>query len=267
MKICIIGCGYLGKAAAQLWKAQGHEITVTTRSLERAYQLRAIADLVYVLDENWEDLLEKQDLVLLSIAPDAQSNYIDTYIKSAETLVRGVKNSAVSQIIYTSSTSIYGDHQGNWVDEQTSLRPPHLQAQILLQAEQIILQASQDKRKVCVFRLGEIFGPQRSIVERVSRMRHHSFAGTGAHLTNIIHLDDILSALNIALEQSLQGIYNLCNDLHIPRKELYHQICQAHGWPQVTWDPSRTNPHSGNKKVSNEKLKSCGWTPSINHAS
>jgi nucleoside-diphosphate-sugar epimerase len=261
MRICIIGCGYVGKAAAIQWKKEGHEITVTTRSLERAYQLRPIADLVYILDEDWYKLLDKQDVVLLSVAPDAKSDYIQTYLRTAENLVQVVKHSSVSQIIYTGSTSIYGDHEGNWVDEQTPPQPMNANAQILLTTEHTLLKAETDQRKVCIFRLGEIYGPGRSIAERVRKMQGSSFPGNGENYTNLVHQDEILSALDYAVKQKLNGIYNLCNDIHIARKEMYQEICQAQGWPEVQWNPAVKSPHAGNKKVSNEKLKSVGWKP------
>lgn len=258
-RVCIIGCGYLGKAAALKWKADGHEITVTARSLERAYDLRPFADLVYILGDDWHDLIEKQDVVLLSIAPDAKSDYLQTYLRTAEALISSVGDSSVSQIIYTSSTSVYGEHEGEWVDENTPPRPANSNAQILLTAEQTLLKAATKHRKVCIFRLGEIYGPGRSIVDRVKRMQGVTFPGNGESLTNLVHLEEIISALDIAMQNTLNGVYNLCNDIHIRRKDLYKQICETQGWPEVQWDSSIMNPHAGNKKVSNEKLKTIGW--------
>ncbi len=259
-RICIIGCGYVGKAAALHWKAAGHEITVTTRSLQRAYELRPFADLVYILGEDWHDLVEKQDVVLLCVAPDANSDYIHTYLRSAEALTAALRNSSVSQIIYTGSTSVYGEHEGQWVDENTSPKPARANAQILLTTEQILLKAAHKDRQVCIFRLGEIYGPERSIVDRVKRMKGAKFSGNGEGFTNLIHLQEILSALEVAMQNKLNGIYNLCNDIHIPRKEMYKQICEAHAWPDVLWDATLTNSHAGNKRVSNEKLKAAGWS-------
>lgn len=261
MKICIVGCGYVGKAAAIKWRGDRHEITVTTRSLERAYTLRPFADLVYILDEDWRELVEKQDVVLISVAPDAQSDYMETYLRTAEKLVKAVKGSQVSQIIYTGSTSVYGEHQGQWVDENTLPRPLNCHAQILLATEQRLLQADNDQRKVCIFRLGEICGPDRSLEDRVKKLQGSVCSGSGESMTNLIHLDDIISALDTAMKQKLSGLYNLCNDVHIPRKDLYKNICETYGWPMVQWNASMTNSHSGNKIVSNAKLKSTGWFP------
>lgn len=262
MRISIIGCGYLGKAAAIYWKAAGHEITVTTRSLERAYTLRPLADLVYILGDDWHELVKKQDVILLSVAPDTKSDYVQTYLRTAETLAMALHGSLVSQIIYTGSTSVYGEHQGQWVDENTQPNPSHSNAQILLGTEQILLKAERAQRRVCIFRLGEIYGPGRSIVARVKSMQGMTLPGTGESWTNLVHLNEIISALDLAMHHKLNGVYNLCNDIHIQRKDLYKQICTSNGWPEVQWDPLAIHSHAGNKRVSNAKLKSAGWTSS-----
>lgn len=261
MKICIIGCGYVGKNLAQKWKSEGHEVTVTTRSLERSYQLRPFADLVYILNDNWHDLLEKQDIVLLSVAPDKGASYIETYLRTAETLSIFLKNSSVSQVIYTSSTSVYGDHEGHIVDEMTLPKPNYNNAHILLGTEEILLKENSNKRRVCIFRLGEIYGPERSIVKRLEGIQGTQLSGNGASMTNLIHIEEINLAIDLAVKRRVEGIYNLCNDIHIPRKDLYHQICEENGWQDVIWNTNLINSHSGNKIVSNQKLKGTGWLP------
>jgi nucleoside-diphosphate-sugar epimerase len=85
------------------------------------------------------------------------------------------------------------------------------------------------------------------------------FPGTGESYTNLIHLDDIVAALNFALEHRLEGIYHLCNDFHVPRKTFYSTICREMNLPPIQWDPSRENRHSGNKRASNKKLKDEGF--------
>ncbi|MBN9378933.1 MAG: hypothetical protein BGO14_03025 [Chlamydiales bacterium 38-26] len=261
MKVCIIGCGYVGRAAALKWKAEGHEVTVTTRSLEKAYQLRPIADLVYILNDDWRELIKDQDVILLSVAPDNSSDYLQTYLGSAEMLVKALRPCHGQQIIYTGSTSIYGDHQGEWVDEQSKPKPHNSQAEILLATEKTLLKAAKD-HKICLFRLGEIYGPGRSIANRVEKMQGKQIPGTGENYTNLVHLEEIMRAIDLAMKNSLQGVYNLCNDIHIKRKALYQSICEQNAWPFVQWNSCNTQTlHGGNKRVTNTKLKSVGWEP------
>lgn len=261
MKICIIGCGYVGRAAALKWKNAGHEITVTTRSLSRSYELRSIADVVYVLDDDWHDLLKKQDIVLLAVAPDNKSDYAQTYLRSSENLIQGIKGSSVRQVIYTSSTSVYGDYNGQWVNEETIPSPIHENAHILLAAEKVLLKATTSKVKVCIFRVGEIYGPGRNFVDKIKNRQGLAFPGNGESFTNLVHLDEIISALDLAMQKQLNGLFNLCNDIHLTRKEFYHRICQENDLSDVLWDREAKSSHMGNKRIDNSKLKLMGWSP------
>jgi hypothetical protein len=57
----------------------------------------------------------------------------------------------------------------------------------------------------------------------------------------------------------LNGIYNLCNDFHIPRKPFYERLCQKRQIPPIQWDPTLTSLHQGNRRVSNQKIKTAGF--------
>jgi nucleoside-diphosphate-sugar epimerase len=258
VRIAIIGCGYVGTAMAKHWKSLGHTLTVTTRSLSRVDELRQFADQVIVLEaNNFIDVLEDQQVVLLSMAPNILSEYEKTYLQTAKLLISNL-NDSLKTILYTSSTSVYGDHQGASVDEKTPPKPENKNGEILLETEKILMQAAKPGLNVCILRLGEIIGPSRTIAERLKKMNGACLPGTGQGFTNLSPIQDIIAGLDFALSKSLSGIYNLCNDLHISRKQLYDQICSEQGLQRVHWDPTLKSPHSGNKIVSNAKIKSLG---------
>jgi nucleoside-diphosphate-sugar epimerase len=264
MKVLIIGCGYVGKAAAKMWKTLGHEITVTTRSKLRISELESEADRVIVLNQDPEALnnaLKDQHVVLLSVAPDTLEDYHNTYLQSAMALHNLIpKYSSIKHILYTSSTSVYGDFNGDWVDEETCLTTNGIpQLKILIETEKVLLDLSCSIRNVCIFRLGEIIGPGRSIAERLRKLNGASLPGSGESYTNLIHLNDIKNALEFGVGHNFNGIYNLCNDLHLSRKELYKQICARESLPQIHWDSHKTSFHQGNKRVSNQKIKLSGY--------
>lgn len=262
MKIGIIGCGYVGQGMALHWKQQGHQVAVTTRRSERIPYLQSFADHVHLLGEqSLHSFVEQQELLLMSMAPDASSDYASTYLQTARQVAKQAHQTpSLQQILYTGSASVYGDHQGAWVDENTPIACTHENAKILYETEQILLECSSKNLKVCIFRLGEIYGPGREIEQRLKRMQHQPFAGTGQSYTNLIHLADILNALNFALEHRLQGLYNLCSDFHVTRKQFYDQICQREKFPPIQWDAQRINVHGGNRCVSNQKIKNSGFT-------
>lgn len=252
MKILILGAGYVGKAAAVAWKAKGHTLTLTTRFPQRIAELSPFADRV-MLVEHLPEALFGQDVVLLSVAPDSteETDYERTYLETAKTLLRHL-DPRTRQILYTSSCSVYGEHGGALVDEASPLKPPSRKESILIETENLLHKAP---CKVCILRLGEIIGPGRRIVDRLHALNGRPLAGTGENITNLSPIEDIVQALARAVDGQWEGIFNICSDLHIPRRALYEQLCQEEGLPPVIWDASRPPSHAGNKTVSNAKYK------------
>lgn len=261
MRIGIIGCGYIGLRATAFWSNLGHMLSVTTRKAEKVESLSAVAQHVYLLSEHsLEDFIQSQEILLICVAPGQGEDYTSTYLNTANKVLATLHNApSLKQIIYTSSTSVYGDWGGDWVDETGSCTPENEAGNILLQTENTLLQCRSTALKVCIFRLGEIYGPHRNIVDRLKRMQNTPLPGNGETYTNLIHIEDIVLALNFALSHQLDGIYNLCNDFHLQRKEFYNQLCQQHNIPPFSWNPTLPRIHSGNKRVSNQKIKSAGF--------
>lgn len=260
MKIVIIGCGYVGKAVAKFWKNEGHVLTASTRFPAKITEIQPYVHDVKVLTSfNIAEILQDQDVALLSMAPDPHSDYESTYLKTAESVVSHLPLS-LKQILYTSSTSVYGEHEGREVNEDTPPRPNNPNGNILLQTEEILMQAASSRLHVCILRLGEIIGPGRTLHERLQRLAGKSMPGTGENMTNFSPLNDIVSGLNFAMTHSLNGIYNLCNDVHLRRRELYNRICEEEALPEIQWNPSQQNPHAGNKIVNSQKIKSLGFS-------
>lgn len=259
MKIGIIGCGYLGKALAKFWKTKGHELSVTTRKIARVADLELIADHVIVLTpETLKQFIAQQEVLFISVAPDSEASYASTYLETAQHVIAALPQTPhLKQIIYISSTSVYGEHQGNWVDETTPIIPFNTSSDCLYATEQTLLQASTPHLHICILRLGEIYGPEREISKRL--LTGKNFAGTGDQITNLIHLEEIIRAADLALNKNLEGIYNTCNDLHLPRKELYETLCKEKEIPSIQWNPFIKSVHGGNKTVSNQKLKKMGF--------
>lgn len=263
MRISIVGCGYIGRAAAEYWKNLGCSILVTTRHPSKKEELLKIADEVVVLTgpESFSQVVKDADAILVSVAPDSNKDYVETYLKTASHLAEALKNSTrYMHLMYIGSSSVYGEHQGAWVQENTPPVPNTPESIILLQTEIELLEISKrsEFHRTSIFRLGEILGPGREIQ---NRLRNHkgSFPGDGSNYTNLIHRDDILAALNFSIKNNFEGIYNLTNDLHITRKELYESLCRKYDLPFPVWDSSKSNPFRGNKRVCNTKIKTRGF--------
>ncbi|MBE9003557.1 NAD-dependent epimerase/dehydratase family protein [Fortiea sp. LEGE XX443] len=265
MNIAIIGCGYVGYAVAKYWQQKmTFVVTATTTTPERIQELQTVAQKIIVTKgndpETLQSVLQNQDVVLLSVGAKSANFYEETYLETAKTLVAilpQVPN--IKQIIYTGSYSVYGDRNGATVNEDTPVEPNHPQGVILRETEKVLLSAASEKLQVCILRLGGIYGTNRELIKIFSRVSGTTRPGHGDDVTNWIHLDDIVGAIEFARQQRLQGIYNLVDDAHLSSRELLDTLFTKHNLPKVQWDDSLKNNRPYNATVSNQKIKDAGY--------
>ncbi|MEH1811161.1 MAG: SDR family oxidoreductase [Nostoc sp.] len=265
MNVAIIGCGYVGYKVAQYWQQDmNFVVSVTTTSSERVPALQSVSQRVVVTCGNDIDslksVLHNQDVVLLSVGAKNREVYEEAYLQTAQTLVSCLQQiKSVKQLIYTGSYAVYGDRNGVWVDEETPLAPPNLNAQILRKTEEVLLSASSENLRVCIFRLGGIYGTGRELLKIFGRYSGTTRPGNGEDTTNWVHLDDIVGAIEFARHRRLQGIYNLVDDAHLTSRDLLDSLFEKHNLPKVKWDTSIKSTRPYNAWVSNEKLKEAGY--------
>lgn len=265
MNVAIIGCGYVGYAVAKFWRQNpSFRVTVTTTSEHKVSTLQEVADAVEVTmgDDQvvLNRVLKNQDVVLLAVGAKSSSSYEKTYLETAKTVTSLIKyHPKIKQLIYTSSYAIYGDRNGVWVDEETPPAPPNLNSQILGKTEEILLAAATENLRVCILRLGGIYGPGRELIKIFSRTAGTTREGNGEEITNWVHLDDIVRVVEFARWQRLQGIYNLVDDSHFTSRELIDGVLKTHNLPNVIWDATNKSTRQYNTWVSNQKLKDAGY--------
>lgn len=266
MRIAIIGCGYVGSAIARAWNQQGHQLTVTTTTEDKREQLQEIAQDVRVIAGNDLDKMREvclgQDVILLSVGATSRNLevYRRTYFETAQNLVTALQgNPTVKQLIYTGTYSILGDQQGNWVDETTPYAPVNEQGDVLVETEQMLLDAATEDLKICILRLAGIYGKNREIVKIFRSAFGHTRPGSGNNYVNWIHLKDIVSAIEFARNRQLEGIYHLACDQSLRMDELLDQLAQHYQLPPVIWDNSSQPTTLLNVRVSSQKLKDLGF--------
>jgi nucleoside-diphosphate-sugar epimerase len=267
--IAVLGCGYVGSALAENWQEQGHFVTGTTTSQERIISLAAtLSKAVLAKGEDFstmQSLLQDQSTLVVSIAPTGfqeadTATYEATYISTTRNLVKVLSQAPnVTQIIYLSSCSVYGDRQGEWVDETSPVAPLEQRSQVIHESEKIILQAANEQQKVCVLRLGGIYGPGRELVSMFGGLAGMTMPGKGDRFINWVHRDDIVGAIEFARSNELQGIYNLVDDSRLTVKEQVSRVCDRYDLPQVQWDSSQLSLQRKSVQVSNHKLKVAGY--------
>ena len=269
-KIAIIGCGYVGTAVSRYWdRQQGHSVTATTTRQERVKELEEVATQVVVMKGEdfpaMRSLLQNQDTVVLSIAPisDRQvdaDTYRQTYIPTVNNLVAALKETpSVKQVIYLSSCSVYGNKKGEWVDETSPIDTSNEYNQVLSKVEHTLLDSATEDLKVCILRLGGIYGPERELTKRFARIAGKTISGNGETFTSWIHLDDIIGALDFLCQRRLGGIYNLVNDFNMTIRELSDLVCDREGLEKILWDDTKPSYRLLNARVSNQKINATGY--------
>ncbi len=263
MKVAIIGCGYVGMAVARRWQAQGLEVLATTTRSDRTSELSAVANQVKVLTgtdtAQLRAALSDRQAALLCVGPKRGTSYIETYLKTAQTLANILPETDIQHLIYTSSYSVYGQHHGAWVTEMMPSAPATEKGEILAATEQTLLAAVSPQRQICVLRLGGIYGSERTVESIYGRVAGTTRPGKGAEYSNWVHLEDIVGAIDWARQQRLAGIYNLVQDEILTARELIGSVCDRQNLAPVQWDESQPSNRAYNIRVSNAKLKSTGY--------
>ncbi|MGD1905735.1 MAG: SDR family oxidoreductase [Leptolyngbyaceae cyanobacterium] len=263
MKVAIVGCGYVGTAVAQHWQSRGCVVLATTTRQERVSELATVADRIEVLHggnaEHLRATLTDQQVVLLCVAPKRGGSYAETYLRTAETMAEVLPETQVQHLIYTSTSSVYGQHQGAWVTEETTVAPASDNGKVIAAAEQVLLEATNKQQKVCILRLGGIYGPGRTLAKIYGRAAGTTRPGKGDEHSNWVHLDDIVGAIDWAQRHQLSGIYNVVQDEVPTVRDLISRVCQRYDLAPVQWDHTQPSARSYNARVSNAKLKAAGY--------
>lgn len=269
MKVLIAGCGFVGARAADLLHAVGHEVIGLTHSPESAARLATV--------KPWRtescDISSRASVTALATQLNASS--IDAVIHCASSgrggaemyqavYVDGMRHLAqafpTAFLLYTSSTSVYPQVNGETVDEASFADPERDTGSLLRAAENIALQA-----KGAVARLAGIYGPGRSFVLKNLLEGKAGIEGNQGQgrILNQIHADDAANALVHLVIQRLSGIYNVVDDAQMTQRECLERLSSTFGVKMPGTrepDPNRKRGWS-HKRVSNARLHATGWTP------
>ena len=171
---------------------------------------------------------------------------------------------------YLSTTGIYGNHHGAWVDESTIPNPQSLRSKCRLHAEQ---EWQNITKNLCILRLAGIYGNQRNVLKQLHNappefMIRKNNDGGKLQTFSRIHETDIATAIHLTLQQNLTGIYNLCDDEPAPPEQPFIYAASLLGIkppPVKNYDdvvklmsPMQKSFYLDDKKVSNDKIKQAG---------
>src|SRR6266403_1644210 len=186
-RVLIAGCGYVGSAAARRFAEEGWEVIAWTRSGQSAEPPGEGAISLSAVDITNLETVGRNSFpadVVVHCASSGPDSYLHVYRDGAANLAACFPS---ARLIFTSSTSVYPQRKGNSVTEDSPAEPASENAQILRQAEKIILD-----HDGIVLRVAGIYGPGRSFLLR-SVMNGTSVISD--HFVNQVHRDDVASAI------------------------------------------------------------------------
>lgn len=260
--ILIVGCGYVGTAIAQRLVASGHRVTGWVRTDESAALLRAAGFAMLTGDvsqaASWANVPGDVDAVIhcASSSKRGAAAYADVYREGLRFIVRRYPK---VRTIFTSSTSVYAQNEGEVVTETSPAEPTTETGKILRETEQLGIDHG-----VIILRLAGIYGPERSVLLEKLKRGEAVIEGDGMRWINQIHRDDAASAAIHLLTHGKPGeIYNVCDNEPLTYYEYYRRVCDRLFLPIPPFGPINTDRKRGvsNKRVSNAKLRATGWEP------
>lgn len=250
-----LGHGYTARALAARLIPLGWTVIGTCRDPSRMEDLRATGVEPLLWPGDLCPALARASHILASAAPDEGG---DPFLRAAGAALRTARPAWVG---YLSTTAVYGDHQGAWVDETTPVNPQSARARQRVLAESQWLDSG---LPVHIFRLAGIYGPGRGPFEKVRDGSARRIIKPGQVFSRI-HVEDIAETLLASLSRPSPGtIYNVCDDDPAPPEDVLSHAAQLLGLPEppaVPYDQAEMSPmarsfYAESKRVRNDRIKS-----------
>ncbi|SFJ68138.1 SDR family oxidoreductase [Jannaschia pohangensis] len=254
------GHGFSARALTPLLLADGWQVIGTTRSAEKANALRAEGVEPVIFGEPLEAAMARASHVLTSAGPDTDGDpVLNAYGPLLETHL-GSK----AWVGYLSTTGVYGDHGGDWVDEETPLTPATRRGRMRVEAEaawQALATAT--GAPLHIFRLAGIYGPGRGPFAKVRDGTARRIVKPGQVFSRI-HVEDIAQILAASIARPRSGaIYNLCDDDPAPPEDVIGHAAELLGLPvppAVPFETAEMTPmarsfYAESKRVRNDRVK------------
>ncbi len=253
----IVGCGYLGTRIAEHLLQHNHRVIGTTRSPEQAAKLERLgvaSRLLDISDIHMAVNLPIVEQVVLCVGYDRRSGLTrrDVGVTALSRILKRLLKTQLRQVVYTGSISVYGQTNGEWVDESSPTEPATEPGRVQVEAEAALTHLFP---KLLILRLAGIYGPSR-IIHREALMRGDPLPGDPMRWLNLIHVDDAARAVSTALqtEHPPTGVINVCDDRPVTRAEYASQAARVLGCGEPRWSDDEPSKEA-NRRVRNARLK------------
>ena len=258
-KLLCFGYGYVASHLTKECQKANWQIIGTKRTAVEKSEIPMYEFTEDCLIKDFKNIAKDVTHILISIPPSQKLDptydvVINTYKRTLQKLKK------LEWVGYLSSTSIYGDHDGQYVCENTPPKPSSLRAVRRLQVEGDWLATGMP---VHIFRLAGIYGPNRNVLLKIKRHEKENIIKS-RHFFSRIHVDDIVGALWKSMNNTSPGeVYNLADNCPTTSNELYLYACdllkvqaaQAISVEKAMLSQLAQSFYRDNKRIDNQKLK------------
>ena len=258
--LLIFGHGYTASAFVDYLRGKDWEIFGTTRNSQTADLLvkKGVKPLMWSDGSKIESIIYRSDYILQSIPPTEIGDPV--YKRFAEAIIS--RSTSLTWFGYLSTTSVYGNHDGNWVDENIPVNPSSTRGLLRVAAENNW--SGINDLPLHIFRLAGIYGPNRSPLDKIRSGKAQLISKPGQFFSRI-HVEDIARVLKASIEMPNHGsVYNVCDDMPAAPDEVLDYAAKLINYPdlpKVAFEEAELSPmaksfYSDNKRVKNERIKS-----------
>ncbi|PCH98449.1 MAG: NAD(P)-dependent oxidoreductase [Rhodobacteraceae bacterium] len=256
-RLLSFGHGYSARGVAQLLVSDGWDVLGTTRSRDNFEMIRAsgVSPLLFTKND-LSGVLEGVTHLLISAAPDADGDPVLNLLGDEIAKRRG----QFEWVGYLSTTGVYGDHQGGWVDEATPLTPSTMRGKYRVAAE---IAWQEMGLPLHIFRLAGIYGPGRGPFSKVKSGKARRIIKEGQVFSRI-HVADIAQTILASIDKPNAGaVYNVCDNFAAPPEDVIAYAAELLGLPVPKDDdfetadmtPMARSFYSESKRVKNDRVK------------
>lgn len=259
----IVGCGYLGARVGAAWLATGRPVCALTRSRGDALRAQGFEPITGdVLDPASLTGLPAASTILYAVGLDrsAGRSMRDVYVQGLRNVLAALP--AGGRFLYVSSTSVYGQTEGELVDGDSATEPREENGHIVLEAERTLRESRPD---ATILRFAGIYGPNRGI-RKQSLLKGEPYIGDADKWLNLIHVDDGVRAVLAAerTDASAGRTFAIADDTPVSRREFYAEFARLLGGPAARFEPAPQPSPEANRRISNAAAKvALGFAPAF----
>ncbi|MGS2722903.1 NAD(P)H-binding protein [Porticoccus sp. GXU_MW_L64] len=260
LKLLLLGYGDIARRLAARLSAEHYDVTGARRTALQGTNFPVLAADATNRDDMCDLMALGFDAVVVTMTPGQRSEaaYRNSYLKAVETLLQSAEANAIHPLVlFVSSTSVYGQNNGDWVDEGSPTEPGNYSGQVMLESERLLQNSGLPN---CIVRFSGIYGPGRT--GQLTAVRKGKPLTCPLGWTNRIHSDDCAGVLAHLLEKhrsgdTLEPVYLASDYQPISQWQLRSFLCDLLE-QEAPAPPAMERPASG-KRCDNKLLLTSGY--------